>query len=118
MAKNGGKKGTAAQPEKKEPNKPAHEIRISRIKATAWRNVTTEGQVWFSITLTRSYKDKEGAWKSASSLGADDLLVAAQVLTAMRWWIAKQYQGGNGSAPAEQPSDQAPTDATTEEIPF
>lgn len=117
MAKNGGKKGTAAQPEKKEPNKPAHEIRISRIKATAWRNVTTEGQVWFSITLTRSYKDKEGAWKSASSLGADDLLVAAEVLRAMRWWIARQYQA-NGAAPDQQPSDQAPTDTSTEEIPF
>ena len=59
MAKNGGKKGAPAQPEKKEPNKPAHEIRMSRMKATAWRNVTTEGQVWFSITLQRTYKDAE-----------------------------------------------------------
>lgn len=118
MAKaNGGKKGASVQPQK-EPNKPAHEIRMSRIKATAWRNSSGDGTIWYSVTLQRTYKDKEGAWRSASSLGADDLLMAAEVLRAMRWWIARQYQAaGNGPAPAEQPSDETP--ATTEEpIPF
>ena len=100
MAKTGSNKATAAPP--KEPNKPAHEIRMGRIRATAWRNVTTEGSVWYSITLQRTYKDKEGAWKSAASYGVDDLLVGAQVLIAMRWWVAKQYQQPAGGAPERQ----------------
>lgn len=94
-------------PARRGDNRPVHEIRMGKIVATAWRNVAADGVAWYSVSLSRLYKDKDDAWKKASSLGVDDLLVAAQVLTAMRWWVAAQCQpparrpGGGGENPQD-----------------
>jgi hypothetical protein len=74
-------------------NRPVKEIRLGRIRVSAWRNVTTDGTVWFSFTLSRSYKDEDNQWKTASSLGMDDLLVAAEVLRQARLWVEDERQG-------------------------
>lgn len=81
---------------------PAYECRIGRIKAVVWTNRTTEGEEWFSTTLTRSYKDSQGNWKSASSLGRDDLLVAAECLRAAFLFIASRQGTNLNTAPTEQ----------------
>ena len=48
--------------------KPVDEIRIGRVKATIWHNVT----------FSRLYKDGD-QWKSTQSFGRNDLLVLAKV---------------------------------------
>ena len=53
-------------------NPPAHEIRLSGIRATIWRNDTENGPR-FNTTFERSYRDGE-EWKSSDSFGRDDLL--------------------------------------------
>ena len=49
------------------------------IVAAIWRNENSEGKAWYSVTIERRYKDKDGAWQSTGSFGADDLLTVAKV---------------------------------------
>lgn len=60
--------------------KPVSEVRIGHIKAAIWKNETDAG-TFFNVTLSRIYKDGD-SWKSSDSLGRDDLLLAAKVLSA------------------------------------
>jgi len=57
--------------------KPAHEIRLGRIKATIWANDTDNG-MRYNVTLTRLYRDEE-EWKQTTSFGRDDLPLVAKV---------------------------------------
>jgi hypothetical protein len=79
------------------PKRPAHKIRLGRIWATIWENHHPETGRWYSVTVTRSYQDGQGQWKSAGSLGRDDLLAAAEVCRLAFLWINEQYGNeGNG----------------------
>jgi len=82
--------GRPSQPARQE-NKPAHEVRLGRIRCTVWRNEHEKTGTWYSMTLSRSYKDDKGQWKSATSFGRDDLLVIGEVCRRALWWIQEQY---------------------------
>lgn len=69
---------------------PAHEVRIGRIKGTCWRNVAEGQGEWYSVTITRSYKDPQDKWHTAHSYGRDDLLVIAEVCRLCWLWIVTQ----------------------------
>lgn len=71
-----------------EKKKPAHEIRLGRIRATIWANETAQDDVWFNVTITRLYNDGDG-WKDTTSVRRDDLPVVAKVADmAYAWcWI-------------------------------
>ena len=90
---------TKAAPAPQEPAKqrPAHEIRLGRIKATIWANQNDNG-TWFNVVLSRNYKDGE-EWKSSSSFGRDELLTVAKIADLANSWIHGQSQGppANGS---------------------
>lgn len=60
--------------------KPVSEVRIGHIKAAIWKNETDKG-AFYNVTLTRLYREGD-SWKSSDSLGRDDLLLAAKVLSA------------------------------------
>lgn len=64
-------------------NGPEHKIRAGAIVATVWKN-EQKGEhgpyAFYTVTLERSYKDKDGAWKNTSSLRAADLPKASLVL--------------------------------------
>lgn len=66
---------------------PAAKFRLGFVTAAVWRN---EGG-FYSVTLQRSYKEKEGdEWRETDSLGHGDLMNAAKVLTRAEEWIARQ----------------------------
>lgn len=109
-AKNGGKPAPA--PAKEERQKPAYECRLGRIKATVWENHHEKTGRWFSVTITRSYKDGQGQWKSASSFGLDDLLVVAEVSRLAYLWIHQQKTSGKGS------DESSGEGAGTDDVPF
>ena len=67
---------------------PAHEIRIGAIRATIWKNATTNGTM-FNVTLGRLYKDGD-EWKVSDSFSRDDLLVLAKVADLAHTWIFEQ----------------------------
>ena len=67
-----------------EKNTPEKVFRASPISATIWTNeaMTKDGEVrlFRTITLERSYKDKEDQWKKTNSLRVTDLPKATLVL--------------------------------------
>lgn len=73
-------------------NKPAHEIRLGRVRGTAWRNDTDSG-TFHNVTFSRLYKDEAGEWKDAASFSRDDLPLIAKVADLLHTWL---YEYGNG----------------------
>jgi hypothetical protein len=63
---------------------PEKKFRAGAVCATIWKNdrqrATGESFSYHTIALERSYKDKEGNWKSAGSMRLQDLPKAALVL--------------------------------------
>jgi hypothetical protein len=47
-------------------------IRVGGVEATIWKN-EYDGKTSFSVTLQRSYKDRNGVWKTTYSLRQNDL---------------------------------------------
>src|SRR5262249_41827253 len=109
--------GRASQPAKQEErNKPAFEVRLGRIRCTIWRNEHEKSGTWYSMTLSRSYKDDKGQWKSATSFGRDDLLVLGEVCRRALWWIQEQYgKSAHSNAGQENPEEAG---VGSEDIPF
>lgn len=68
--------------------KPAHEIRLGRIKATIWENETDNG-VRHNVSVSRLYKDGD-EWKQTASFGRDDLPLVAKVADLAHLWIYEQ----------------------------
>jgi hypothetical protein len=93
----GADQGPPAEQRGSGPRKPTHKIRIGRIWATIWENHNPETGRWYSVTVTRSYQDGQGQWKSAGSFGRDDLLVVGEVCRLAFLWINEQFgHEGNG----------------------
>ncbi len=87
--------------------RPAHEIRLGRIKATIWANQSDNG-TWYNVNLSRSYKDGD-EWKSTTSFGRDELLTVAKVADLANSWIHGQAQApANNGHEGEQHDDQIP----------
>ncbi len=68
--------------------KPAHEIRLGRVKATIWANETENG-TRHNVTVSRIYKDGDD-WKQTTSFGRDDLPLVAKVVDLAHLWIYEQ----------------------------
>jgi hypothetical protein len=79
------KQTNQSQPSKQ---KPAHEVRLGRIKATIWENETDNG-TRHNVTVSRIYKDGD-EWKQTSSFGRDDLPLVAKVIDLAHSWIYEQ----------------------------
>ena len=86
--------------------RPAHEIRLGRIKATIWANQHDNG-TWYNVTLTRNYKDGD-EWKSSNSFGRDELLTVAKVADSANSWIHEQSQPATPSGEENAPNEEIP----------
>jgi len=62
-----------------ENNKPAAKVTLHPVSAAIWRNQTQKGEVFYSTTFEKSYRDEAGNWKSSDSFNAADLLLLAKV---------------------------------------
>jgi hypothetical protein len=77
-------------------NKPVHDVKIGRVKASIWANQTKQG-TRYSVTIGRLFKPEDGPWKTSPSLDRDDLLAAAKALdSAHSWVIAQPAQSQTG----------------------
>ncbi len=65
-------------------NAPVQKFRIGFVEAAIWENDS-----FYSVTLSKSYKDGD-EYKSTDNLNAGDLLNAAKVLMRAEAWIAEQ----------------------------
>jgi hypothetical protein len=85
-----------------ERQRPAHEVRLGRIKAAIWANNTDQG-VRYNVTLTRLYKDQEsGDWRTSAGFGRDDLLLVAQVCEMALVWLYQQGQNQTQNQGSEE----------------
>lgn len=76
---------------------PVHVIRLGRIKATIWENITQQG-VRHNVSIARLFKEGDH-WKDSSHFGRDDLPLVLKVADLAHSWIfqhlsqAKAEQG-------------------------
>jgi len=67
-----------------EKNKPVKKIRAGAISATIWKNeAEVKGKgltTFYTVGFERSYKDKDGNWKSTNSLNMADIPKGQYVL--------------------------------------
>jgi hypothetical protein len=91
--------------------RPAYEVRFGRIKATVWANHNPEQGTWYSVSITRRYKDGQGQWQSATTYGRDDLPLVAKAADLAHTWIFQLHQQ---QPPA--PNQQGLSEAT--DVPF
>jgi len=54
-------------------------LRLSPLAAAIWKNQTAEGKAFYSVTFSRTYKGKAGAWQSADSFSGTDLLLLSKL---------------------------------------
>jgi hypothetical protein len=78
------------QNERIEPaNQPLKKIRSGAITATIWSNLAKEGDGEYkTVSFERSFKDKDGVWKTTNSLRVNDLPRASLVLQKAYEYIA------------------------------
>ncbi|MFO0888223.1 MAG: hypothetical protein U0790_03645 [Isosphaeraceae bacterium] len=86
---------TAPAEERHEPSThraPCYRARFGRVEAAVWTRELEEGRTAFSVTLQRSYQDREGKWQRTASLDEGDMLPAAKALEDCYTWIQKDRQ--------------------------
>jgi hypothetical protein len=73
---------------------PDHRAHYGRTVASVWAREGEDGRTNYSVSLTRSYKDKQTEqWVRTSHLDADDLLTGALALQDAYRWIEQQRHG-------------------------
>ena len=70
--------------------RPAHEIRLGRIRVTIWSRNSGSGSIEYYSVACRLYKDANNRWAQASGYWPEDLPVVAKVLDMAALWIWKQ----------------------------
>jgi len=75
--------------------RPAYKTRIGRLHCDVWENQHAEQGPWYSVAITRHYRDTSGEWKTSTSFGRDDLLVVAELARMAFHWIAVRQQNGS-----------------------
>lgn len=81
-------------------NKPAKTLRDGTIKATIWKNQGEKG-AYYSVDLSRGYKDNNGAWQETTSFSGTDLLKVSHLASRAYDAIANLRESDN------QPEEQA-----------
>jgi len=64
---------------------PAHKVKIGLITATIWKN-----ESFYSVDISRSFKNNEGSWQSTTSFGHNDLLNLSKCVERAEIWVARQ----------------------------
>ena len=82
-------------------NKPVQKFKAGAVHASIWENqreFNGASTVLRAVKLERRYKDKDGNWKSTTSLNLNDIPKAALVLTEAYKYLATK-QNGTQEAP-------------------
>ncbi len=67
-------------------NRPVHEIKLGRIRASIWTNESDRQDVWFNVSISRAYRDGDH-WKTTTSFGRDDLPLVSKAAEMAYTWI-------------------------------
>ena len=83
-------------------NKPVHTVRHRSIKATIWKNETSNGPM-YNVTVVRSYREEGGEWKDSHSIGYDDLMNVAALMYEAHAYISALRAKDNSSPRSSPP---------------
>ena len=79
-------------------NRPVHQIRLSAIRAAIWLNQSDKtGESWFTVTVSRSYRDKEQL-KDTTTFRRDDLPIVSKAIEMAYAWIWEHPAPGESEA--------------------
>lgn len=67
-------------------HRPVHEIKLGRVRASIWANQHDRQDVWYSVSISRIYRDGD-EWKTAISFGRDDLPLVSKAAEMAYTWI-------------------------------
>ena len=85
--------------EKKNP--PIHKIKVGNgpltVTASIWEHISEQGDVSYSITTSRSYKDKANQWHNTGSLFPEHLDNAVDALIDAKDWV-RQHRPSKAKA--------------------
>lgn len=63
-------------------NQPVKQFRsINGISASIWKRESKEGEVFYTTSIDRSYKDKDGKWQRTSNFRHDELNIIRKLAT-------------------------------------
>jgi hypothetical protein len=79
-------------------NKPVHTVRHRNIKATVWKNDTSNGPM-YNVTIVRSYRGDNEEWKDSHSFGYDDLMNVSALMYEAHAYISSLRAQENGARP-------------------
>ncbi|MEM1149538.1 MAG: hypothetical protein AAGI03_03140 [Pseudomonadota bacterium] len=60
-------------------NQPLHTIRDGRLKATIWENVNDKNEIYHTVTLAKTYEDRNGKLQDSHSFSSSELLRVAKL---------------------------------------
>jgi hypothetical protein len=75
-------------------DRPVHEIKLSHVRAAIWSNTNGSQGTWYSVTVSRTYR-QGGTWKDTASFGRDDLPLVAKAAEMAYAWIWNQGMSRN-----------------------
>ena len=55
-------------------NKPTDTLKDGLLSATIWQGTSAKGVTFYTVTLSRSYKDEKGEWHDSSSFSGAEVL--------------------------------------------
>ena len=73
-----------------EKKKPAYDFKLGPIYTAVWENEKPNGEVWFNVTIVRSFQVNGGQWRETTSFRRDELPIAAKALDMAYAWIWAQ----------------------------
>ncbi len=80
--------------ERQEPSvsrSPDYKVQYGRVQAAVWKREVDE-RIIYSVSLTRSYKDRQDQWQRTTNLDEDDLLPGSMALSEAYKWVQQQRQ--------------------------
>jgi hypothetical protein len=76
-----------------EKNAPVHEVKLGRVRAAIWKNDSGKGP-WYSVTVSKLYKDEAGKWQDGSNFSREDLPLLMKVAEEAFTWVYQHPVGG------------------------
>ena len=74
----------------KSGNRPVHEVRLGRVKATVWAN-SSENGLWYSVQVGRLFRDEERQqWRTTDGFHREDLPLLIKVVDRVHTWLYEQ----------------------------
>lgn len=75
----------------KKGDTPVFDRRLKDVRVACWRNESTEGRVWYHVTLVRTYRKGDEMCEAPGSLnGLPDIALAIAGLEAVKHFIEQQ----------------------------